>query len=159
MADWTVWLEATGALAGAGGVGYARCRAPRVYWAMVGLPMTWGRFAYSYRSTMDVCGLTVQPSGFRAFMARNVARREVQPVAPKIRRVRGSMTGLRVTLRLPAGLEPADVVASTERLRHAWGVHAVRVMVTKPGFVELRMTGYDVLRRVRMPRKALPHGM
>ncbi|MET9791753.1 FtsK/SpoIIIE domain-containing protein [Streptomyces canus] len=159
MADWTVWLEATGAAAGAGGLGYAKVRAPRVYWSLVGLPATWGRFSYSYRATMDVCGLTVQPSGLRAFMARNVARREVQPVAPKIRRIRPTSTGLRVTLRLPAGLEPADVIASTERLRHAWGVHAVRVVVTKPGVVELRMTGYDVLRRVRMPRKAQPHDM
>jgi DNA segregation ATPase FtsK/SpoIIIE, S-DNA-T family len=159
MTDLTVWLEATGALAGAGGVGLAKVRAPRLYWATVGLPVTWCRFAGSYRSTMDVCGLTVQPSGLRAFMARTVVRREVQPVAPKIRRIRGTMTGLRVTLRLPAGLEPADVIASTERLRHAWGVHAVTVVETKPGFVELRMTGYDVLRRVRMPRNARPYDM
>lgn len=159
MTDLTMWLEATGALAGAGGLGYAKVRAPRVYWSLVGMPVTWGRFTLSYRSTMDVCGLTVQPSGLRAFMTRNVARREVQPVPPKIRRVRGTSTGLRVTLRLPAGLEPADVIASSERLRHAWGVHSVTVVETKPGFVELRMTGYDVLRRVKMPRKARPHGM
>lgn len=159
MTDLTMWLEATGALAGAGGLGYAKYRAPRVYWSLVGMPATWGRFTLSYRSTMDVCGLTVQPSGLRAFMTRSVARREVQPVPPKIRRVRGTSTGLRVTLRLPAGLEPADVIASSERLRHAWGVHSVTVVETKPGFVELRMTGYDVLRRVRMPRKAVPHGM
>lgn len=159
MTDLTMWLEATGALAGAGGLGYAKVRAPRVYWSLVGMPVTWGRFTFSYRSTMDVCGLTVHPSGLRAFMTRNVARREVQPVPPKIRRVRGTSTGLRVTLRLPAGLEPADVIASSERLRHAWGVHSVTVVETKPGFVELRLTGYDVLRRVRMPREARPHGM
>ncbi|MFF8485124.1 FtsK/SpoIIIE domain-containing protein [Streptomyces antibioticus] len=159
MTDLTMWLEVTGALAGAGGLGYAKYRAPRVYWSLVGMPVTWGRFTLSYRSTMDVCGLTVQPSGLRAFMTRSVARREVQPVPPKIRRVRGTSTGLRVTLRLPAGLEPSDVIASSERLRHAWGVHSVTVVETKPGFVELRMTGYDVLRRVRMPRKAVPHGM
>ncbi|WAU79666.1 FtsK/SpoIIIE domain-containing protein [Streptomyces sp. Qhu-G9] len=159
MADLSLWLEGAGALAGAGGLGYAKVRAPRVYWSLVGMPATWGRFTLSYRSTMDVCGLTVQPSGLRAFMTRSVARREVQPVPPKIRRVRGTSTGLRVTLRLPAGLEPADVIASSERLRHAWGVHSVTVAETKPGFVELRMTGYDVLRRVRMPRKAQPHGM
>ncbi|GAA2269332.1 conjugal transfer protein TraS [Streptomyces ruber] len=159
MADWTLWLEATGALAGAGGLGYAKARAPRVYWSLVGMPVTWGRFTLSYRSTMDVCGLTVQPSGLRAFMTRNVARREVQPVPPKIRRVRGTSTGLRVTLRLPAGLEPHDVIATSERLRHAWGVHSVTVTETKPGYVELRMTGYDVLRRVRMPRKARPHDL
>ncbi|KOV73742.1 plasmid transfer protein [Streptomyces sp. AS58] len=159
MTDLTVWLEATGAVAGVGGLGYAKVRAPRVYWSLVGMPMAWGRFAFSYRSTMDVCGLTVQPSGLRAFMTRNVARREVQPVPPKIRRVRGTSTGLRVTLRLPAGLEPADLIASSERLRHAWGVHSVTVTETRPGYVELRMTGYDVLRRVRMPRKAVPRDM
>ncbi|WP_428953071.1 FtsK/SpoIIIE domain-containing protein [Streptomyces sp. cg35] len=159
MTDLALWAEATGALAGAGGIGYMKVRAPRAYWTTVGLPLTWGRFTVQYRTTMDVCGLTVHPSGLRAFMARNVARREVRPVAPKIRRVRATATGLRVTLRLPAGLEPADIAAASERLRHAWGVHAVNVIATKPGYVELRMTGFDVLRRVRMPRKVQPHDL
>ncbi|MYV49966.1 FtsK/SpoIIIE domain-containing protein [Streptomyces sp. SID2888] len=159
MTDLTMWLEATGALAGAGGLGYAKVRAPRVYWSLVGLPVTWGRFTITYRSTMDVCGLTVQPSRLRAFITRNVARREVLPVPPKVRRVRGTSTGLRVTLRLPAGLEPADLMAASERLRHAWGVHSVTIAETKPGYVELRMTGYDVLRRVRLPRRARPDGL
>lgn len=159
MADLTTWLEVTGALAGAGGLGYARVRAPRVYWSLVGLPVTWGRFTLTYRSTMDVCGLTVQPSRLRAFFVRNMARREVLPIPPKVRRVWGTSTGLRVTLRLPAGLEPADLVAASERLRHAWGVHSVTVIETRPGYVELRMTGYDVLSRVRMPRGARPEGL
>ncbi|MEU7430420.1 FtsK/SpoIIIE domain-containing protein [Streptomyces sioyaensis] len=153
MSDLTTVLEAAGALAGVGGLGYAKVRAPRVYWSLVGLPVTWGRFTVTYRSTMDVCGLTVQPSRLRAFMARNIARREVQPVPPKVRRVRGTSTGLRISLRLPAGLEPADVAAASQRLRHAWGVHSVNVIEAKPGVVELRMTGYDVLTRVRMPRR------
>ncbi|CAL9408499.1 FtsK/SpoIIIE domain-containing protein [Streptomyces sp. enrichment culture] len=152
---WEVGLPLAGA---SGGLGYARARAPRVFWSLVGLPVAQVRFAVTYRSTMDVCGLTVQPSRLRAFMVRTVARRaDVQPVPPKVRRVRGSSTGMRVTLRLPAGLEPADVVAASERLRHAWGVHSVNVVETRPGFVELRMTGYDVLRRVKMPRR-LPSG-
>ncbi|MET9723115.1 FtsK/SpoIIIE domain-containing protein [Streptomyces zaomyceticus] len=147
---WEVGLPLAGT---AGGLGYAKVRAPRVFWSLVGLPVARVRFAVTYRSTMDVCGLTVQPSRLRAFMVRNVGRRaDVQPVPPKVRRVRGSSTGMRVTLRLPAGLEPADVIAASERLRHAWGVHSVNVVEVKPGFVELRMTGYDVLRRVRMPR-------
>ncbi|MDT0456813.1 FtsK/SpoIIIE domain-containing protein [Streptomyces sp. DSM 41527] len=154
MSDLTTVLEATGALAGAGGLGYAKVRAPRVYWSLVGLPLTWGRFTVTYRATMDVCGLTVRPSGLRAFMVRNVARREVQPIPPKVRRLQGTSTGLRVSLRLPAGLEPSDVAAASERLRHAWGVHSVNVVEAKPGVVELRMTGYDVLKRVRMPRRA-----
>ncbi|MFD5630354.1 FtsK/SpoIIIE domain-containing protein [Streptomyces sp. NPDC127072] len=152
MTDVATLLEIAGAAAGAGGLGYAKVRAPRVYWSLVGLPVTWGRFTLTYRSTMDVCGLTVQPSGLRAFMTRNVARREVRPVPPKVRRVSGTSTGLKVSLRLPAGLEPADVVASSERLRHAWGVRSVTVLESRPGVVELRMTGYDVLKRVKMPR-------
>ncbi|EST26109.1 FtsK/SpoIIIE domain-containing protein [Streptomyces roseochromogenus] len=154
MADVTPWLELGSVAAGAGGLGYAKVRAPRVYWSLIGFPATWGRFTWTYRSTMEVCGLTVQPSSLRAFMTRNVARREVRPVPPKVRRVRGTSTGLRVSLRLPAGLEPADVAASSERLRHAWGVRSVTVAETKPGCIELRMTGYDVLRRVRLPRSA-----
>lgn len=123
MSDLSTLWEVGLPLAGAGGgLGYARVRAPRVFWSLVGLPVARVRFAVTYRSTMDVCGLTVQPSRLRAFMVRTVARRaDVQPVPPKIRRVRGSATGMRVTLRLPAGLEPADVVAASERLRHAWG--------------------------------------
>ncbi|MGW4228935.1 FtsK/SpoIIIE domain-containing protein [Streptomyces sp. NPDC004980] len=154
MSDVATVIEVAGALSAAGGLGYAKVRAPRVFWSLVGLPVARVRFAATYRSTMDVCGLTVQPSRLRAFMVRNVARRQdVQPVPPKVRRVRGSSTGMRVTLRLPAGLEPADVAAASERLRHAWGVHSVHVVEIKPGFVELRMTGYDVLRRVKMPRR------
>jgi S-DNA-T family DNA segregation ATPase FtsK/SpoIIIE len=45
------------------------------------------------------------------------------------------------------------VAASAERLRHAWGVHAVYVSEVKPGVVELRLVGFDVLRKVRMPRR------
>ncbi|MFD4946194.1 FtsK/SpoIIIE domain-containing protein [Streptomyces sp. NPDC058409] len=154
MSDLSTLIETAGVLSAAGGLGYAKVRAPRVFWSLVGLPVARVRFAATYRSTMDVCGLTVQPSRLRAFMVRNVARRQdVQPVPPKVRRVRGSSTGMRAILRLPAGLEPADVAAASERLRHAWGVHSVHVVETKPGFVELRMTGYDVLRRVKMPRR------
>jgi S-DNA-T family DNA segregation ATPase FtsK/SpoIIIE len=159
MADVSVWLELGTAAAGAGGIGYAKHRAPRAYWSVVGLPVTWGRFTWTYRSTMEVCGLTVQPSRLRAFMARNVARSEVRPVPPKVRRVRPTSTGLTVSIRLPAGLEPADVAASSERLRHAWGVRSVTVAETKPGYVELRMTGYDVLNRVRLPRSAQPRDL
>ncbi|MFF7171859.1 FtsK/SpoIIIE domain-containing protein [Streptomyces pseudovenezuelae] len=159
MTDLATYIELAGVTAGAGSLGVAKHRAPRLYWSLVGMPVTWGRFTWNYNSTMDVCGLTVQPSGFRAFVKRNVARSEVRPVPPKIRRVRPTSTGLHITLRLPAGLEPADIAASTERLRHAFGVRSVTVMETKPGYVELRMTGWDVLNRVKLPRKARPRDL
>ncbi|MEV7881387.1 FtsK/SpoIIIE domain-containing protein [Streptomyces microflavus] len=154
MSDLSTAIEVAGALSAAGGLGYAKARSPRVFWSLVGAPVARVRFTLTYRATMDVCGLTVQPSRLRAFMVRNLARRQdVQPVPPQVRRVRYSTTGMRAILRLPAGLEPADVAAASERLRHAWGVHSVHVVEVKPGFVELRMTGYDVLRRVKMPRR------
>ncbi|WP_101257307.1 FtsK/SpoIIIE domain-containing protein [Streptomyces barkulensis] len=142
----------------AGGGLLARRRFPALFWLLAGLPVAWVRLHLSYAATMEVCGLTVTPSRARAFLTRTVTRREVRPVAPRIVRVRPSATGLRVRLRLPAGLEPADVAAASVRLRHAWGVHAVHVAEVKPGVVELRMTGYDVLKRVRMPRRGLPTG-
>ncbi|MEU0916135.1 FtsK/SpoIIIE domain-containing protein [Streptomyces cyaneofuscatus] len=154
MSDLSTVIEVAGALSAAGGLGYAKARSPRVFWSLVGAPVARVRFTLTYRATMDVCGLTVQPSRLRAFMVRNLARRpDVQPVPPQVRRVRYSTTGMRAILRLPAGLEPADVAAASERLRHAWGVHSVHAVEVKPGFVELRMTGYDVLRRVKMPRR------
>lgn len=45
------------------------------------------------------------------------------------------------------------MAASAERLRHAWGVDAVYVRDVKPGVVEPRLVGFDVLRKVRMPRR------
>jgi S-DNA-T family DNA segregation ATPase FtsK/SpoIIIE len=132
---------------------WVRRRFPAVWWLLVGLPVAVVRFRWTYAATMDVCGLTVAPSRMRAFVVRNVARREVQPVPPRVRGVRATLTGLRVRLRLPAGLEPADLAAASERLRHAWGVHAVHVSEVRPGLIELRMTGYDVLARVRLPRR------
>ncbi|MER6915239.1 FtsK/SpoIIIE domain-containing protein [Streptomyces sp. NPDC000594] len=154
MSDLVTAAEVAGVLSAAGGLGYAKVRAPRVWWSLVGLPVTRVRFSLTYQSTMDVCGLTVQPSRARAALLR-ATRQEVVPVAPRVHRVRPTATGIRVTLRLTAGLEPADVVSASARLRHAFGVYSVAVAETKPGFIELRMTGYDVLRRVQMPRRLL----
>ncbi|MFF3561472.1 FtsK/SpoIIIE domain-containing protein [Streptomyces sp. NPDC002574] len=141
----------------AGGLDHTRRRYPVAFWLLVGLPLTWGRFLATYGSTMVACGLALPPSRLRAFAVWVTGRRQAQPVPPKIRRVSGSLIGMRVRLRLPPGLEPADVAAASSRLRHAWGVHALSVVAIKPGVVELRMTGYDVLRDVRMPRR-LPSG-
>ncbi|MCD0485345.1 conjugal transfer protein TraS [Streptacidiphilus sp. ASG 303] len=158
MTDLVTLLEVGGPLAAGGaGAAWTKAKAPAVYWSAVGLPFTAARFTATYGSTMDACGLTVAPSRLRAALIRATTRREVRPVPPKVRRIRPTTTGLRVRLRLAPGQEPADVAASAERLRHAWGVHAVHVTEIRPGLVELRMTGFDVLTRVRMPRR-LPSG-
>ncbi len=78
MSDLSTVIEVAGALSAAGGLGYAKAHSPRVFWSLVGAPVARVRFTLTYRATMDVCGLTVQPSRLRAFMVRNVARQEVQ---------------------------------------------------------------------------------
>ncbi|MET8245769.1 FtsK/SpoIIIE domain-containing protein [Streptomyces sp. NPDC005202] len=155
MPDWLTLLEVGGPLAGlGGGAAYTRARHPGVYWSTVGLPISTARLLGSYGSVMEACGLTVQPSRLRALAVKTTTRREIRPVPPRRGVIRPTSTGLRLRLRLAPGQEPADVAASAERLRHAWGVHAVYVRDVKPGMVELRLVGFDVLRNVRMPRKA-----
>ncbi|MER6128308.1 FtsK/SpoIIIE domain-containing protein [Streptomyces sp. NPDC001795] len=154
MADFTALLEVGGPVAAiGGGAAYARAKHPGLYWSTVGLPISTVRLLSSYTSTMDACGLTVQPPRWRALAIKATTRREVRPVPPRRGLIRPTSTGLRIRLRLAPGQEPADIAASAERLRHAWGVHAVYVRDIKPGVVELRLVGFDVLRKVRMPRR------
>lgn len=155
MADATTLMEVGGPIVGLGaGAAYLRARQPAAYWSAVGLPISVARLFGSYGSVMESCGLTVPPSRLRVLATRATTRREVRPVPPRRGLIRPTSTGMRLRLRLAPGQEPADVAASAERLRHAWGVHAVHVEDVKPGTVELRLVGYDVLDRVRMPRNA-----
>ncbi|MEU5492363.1 FtsK/SpoIIIE domain-containing protein [Streptomyces griseofuscus] len=154
MSDWMTLLEVGGPLVTlGGGAAYTRARHPGVYWSTVGLPLSTVRLLGSYGSVMEACGLTVQPSRLRVLATKATTRREIRPVPPRRGLIRPTSTGLRLRLRLAPGQEPADVAASAERLRHAWGVHAVYVKDLKPGVIELRLVGFDVLRNVRMPRK------
>ncbi|MER6911186.1 FtsK/SpoIIIE domain-containing protein [Streptomyces sp. NPDC000594] len=154
MTDPTMILVVGGLLAVlAGGAAYTRARHPSAHWAAFGMPVSALRLLGSYASAMEACGLTVPPSRLRVLLTRVTSHREIRPVPPRRGLLRPTSTGLRLRLRLAPGQEPADVAASAERLRHAWGVHAVYVSTVKPGMVELRLVGFDVLRRVRMPRK------
>jgi S-DNA-T family DNA segregation ATPase FtsK/SpoIIIE len=156
MTDLTTLLEVGGPVAAlGGGAAYARAQHPGIYWSTVGLPISTARLLTSYSSVMEACGLTVASSRLRVMAVKATTRREVRPVPPRWGIVRPTPTGLRLRLRLAPGQEPADVAASAERLRHAWGVHAVYVTTVKPGVVELRLVGFDVLRNVKMPRRAV----
>ncbi|MCX5367954.1 FtsK/SpoIIIE domain-containing protein [Streptomyces sp. NBC_00103] len=153
MTDLITLAELGAPLAAIGGAAYVRHVNPAAYWSTVGLPVSVARLLASYSSTMDACGLTVAPSRLRVLAIKATSRREIRPVPPRRGIIRPTTTGLRVRLRLAPGQEPADVAASAERLRHAWGVHGVYVKDVKPGVVELRLIGFDVLRKVRMPRR------
>ncbi|TWV34214.1 conjugal transfer protein TraS [Streptomyces misionensis] len=156
MSDLTTLLEVGGPVAVlGGGAAYARAKHPAAYWSTIGLPVSTVRLLGSYGSVMEACGLTVAPSRLRVLAMKAMTQREVRPVPPRRGIIRPTLTGLKLRLRLAPGQEPADIAASAERLRHAWGVHSAYVTTVKPGVVELRLVGYDVLRRVRMPRKAV----
>ncbi|MFC1416521.1 FtsK/SpoIIIE domain-containing protein [Streptacidiphilus cavernicola] len=136
-----------------GGAVYARERHPRLYWSTVGLPLTVARIRHDWAETMEACGLSAEPPMWKVFAARQ-GPGTIKPMPPTLRGVSASTMGLRLRLRLPRGLATEDMANAAEGLRHAWQVHAVHVSEVRPGIIELRITGFDVLRRVVLPSRA-----
>ncbi|HET6357605.1 FtsK/SpoIIIE domain-containing protein [Streptomyces sp.] len=134
------------------GLGLLRWRLPAWYWLGFGWLVMLTRIVVTFRSVMEACGLTEQPSRWRIWVA---AARNRQPsrMVPEVRRVRITRSGLVLRLKMQPGQEVQDFDAATERLRHSWRAHGVHVKALKPGFLEVRLIGYDVLRTVVMPRK------
>ncbi|ALO95123.1 conjugal transfer protein TraS [Streptomyces hygroscopicus subsp. limoneus] len=131
-----------------------RRRTPVVFWWLVGYPVVALRLLISYRATMDACGLTVPASAVRRATARMMGR-QAAPVPPRRTFPLPTGSGLVMRLRMATGQAPEDFTASADRLRHAWGAHAVHVRPTKPGWLELRLVGWDVLAEVRPARRRL----
>ncbi|CQR63525.1 FtsK/SpoIIIE domain-containing protein [Streptomyces leeuwenhoekii] len=131
-----------------------RRRLPVLFWWLVGCPAVTLRVLTSYRATMDACGLTVPASAMRRATARMMGR-QAAPVPPRRSFPRPTGSGLVMRLRMAAGQAPEDFAASADRLRHAWGAHAVYVRPTKPGRLELRLVGWDMLADVRPARRWL----
>ncbi|WP_328776127.1 FtsK/SpoIIIE domain-containing protein [Streptomyces goshikiensis] len=124
---------------------------PTWYWMTFGITFATVRVLIRYRSAMDACGLTVPPSRWRLALARITDRPVPEARAPRILRLRPTATGLVLRLKLRPGQDAFDFTASSDRLRHSFALHNVVSREVRSGVVELRMTGYDVLRRVRMP--------
>jgi S-DNA-T family DNA segregation ATPase FtsK/SpoIIIE len=133
--------------------GLLRWRRPAWYWLAFGVSLAVLRVVTRYRSVMDACGLTVPPSRWRLALARITGRPVPGPRAPRILRLRPTRTGLVLRLGLRPGQDAFDVAASCDRLRHSFGMQGVSSRELRSGVVELRMTGYDVLKRVQMPTK------
>ncbi|WP_405779391.1 FtsK/SpoIIIE domain-containing protein [Streptomyces sp. NBC_00859] len=130
-----------------------RWRRPAWYWLAFGVTFAALRIAIRYTSVMDACGLTVPPSRWRLSLARLAHRPVPESRAPLILRLRPTRTGLVIRLKLRPGQDAFDVSAATDRLRHSFGMYGVTSREVRSGVVELRMTGYDVLKRVQMPTK------
>ncbi|MFJ9179751.1 FtsK/SpoIIIE domain-containing protein [Streptomyces sp. NPDC102360] len=139
--------------------GLLRWRRPAWYWLTFGVTLAVLRVLVRYGSVMDACGLTVPPARWRLRLARLTHREMPGPRAPRILRVRPTRTGLVLRLGLRPGQDAFDVAASTDRLRHSFAMYGVTSRELRSGVVELRMTGYDVLKRVQMPAVTDPAPM
>ncbi|MFH9824834.1 FtsK/SpoIIIE domain-containing protein [Streptomyces bobili] len=152
----SVWMLALCLLAVVGLL-VLRRRVPAVFWWLVGYPFVALRVLTTYRATMDACGLTVPASAVRRATARMIGR-EAAPVPPRRSFPRPTGSGLVMRLRMATGQAPEDFMASTDRLRHAWAAHAVHIRPTKPGWLELRLIGWDVLEDVQPARRRQKSG-
>ncbi|MEU9665558.1 FtsK/SpoIIIE domain-containing protein [Streptomyces bobili] len=133
--------------------GLLRWRRPAWYWLTFGVTLATLRVLVRYPSVMDACGLTVPPSRWRLAMARVTNRPMPDSRPPRILRFRPTRTGLVLRLGLRPGQDAFDVAAASDRLRHSFSMYGVTSREVRSGVVEVRMTGYDVLKRVQMPAK------
>ncbi|MGW1464067.1 FtsK/SpoIIIE domain-containing protein [Streptomyces sp. NPDC002308] len=133
--------------------GLLRWRRPAWYWLAFGATLAALRVLVRYGSVMDACGLTVPPARWRLALARVTNREMPEPRPPRILRLRPTRTGLVLRLKLRPGQDAFDVSAASDRLRHSFSMYGVTSRELRSGVVEVRMTGYDVLKRVQMPAK------
>jgi S-DNA-T family DNA segregation ATPase FtsK/SpoIIIE len=139
--------------------GLLRWRRPAWFWLTFGVTLAALRVLVSYGSVMEACGLTVPPSRWRLRLARLTNRPVPESRPPRILRLKPTRTGLVLRLKLRPGQDAFDVAAASDRLRHSFSMYGVTCREVRSGVVELRMTGYDVLKRVQMPAKTDPRPM
>ncbi|MFF7715743.1 FtsK/SpoIIIE domain-containing protein [Streptomyces sp. NPDC007988] len=139
----------------AAGLLVLRRRRPAWYWYAVGAPAKLLRIVVTYRSVMEACGLTEPPSRFRLAVAATTNRTAPRRV-PRLARIRFTASGLVLRIRVQPGQEVHDFETATERLRHSWRAYAVHVSALTPGWLQVKVVGYDVLRQVVMPKSARP---
>ena len=135
-----------------------RWQRPAWYWMTFGIVFAVVQVLVRYASVMDACGLTVPPSRFRLAVARVTGRPVPDSRVPRILRLRPTRTGLVLRVKLRPGQDAFDFSASADRLRHSFAMQNVTAREIRSGVVELRMTGYDVLKRVQMPALAVGTG-
>ncbi|MFF7972221.1 FtsK/SpoIIIE domain-containing protein [Streptomyces sp. NPDC007905] len=133
--------------------GLLRWRRPTWYWLSFGVTLAALRVLVRYASVMDACDLTVPPSRWRLALARITNRPAPASRPPRILRLRPTRTGLVLRLKLRPGQDAFDIAAASDRLRHSFSMYGVTCRELRSGVVEVRLTGYDVLKRVQMPAK------
>ncbi|RAY15210.1 cell division protein FtsK [Actinomadura craniellae] len=165
MSDTLVYV--LGALvAAAAGLWAWRRHHPASFWYGVGFParavwvyLTWSHVAggckltrrrRAWRLTLDalpVVGPAARSAASVVEYKRRMRRVDIDR-APRLGLIRPTPIGWRLPVRLHDGQIPADYAAVAERLAHAWRVHAVRVLETRPGRLVLVATRTDPLAEV-----------
>ncbi|MFI9200557.1 FtsK/SpoIIIE domain-containing protein [Streptomyces sp. NPDC053048] len=133
------------------GAALLRRHRPFWYWIGIGAVVAIVRVQLTYRSVMEACDLTERPSRARLWLARAMDREPTRMI-PRLRGCRVTRAGLVLRIKMQPGQEVRDFEVAAERLRHAWRAHGVHMRALKPGWLEIRLIAYDLLRRVVMPR-------
>lgn len=125
---------------------------PVWYWVAFGALAKLVRIAITYRSVMEACGLTEPPSRLRLAVAA-ATKQTPSRMVPRLTRARISASGLVLRIMMQPGQEVHDFETATERLRHSWRAYAVHLTALTPGWLQVRVIGYDVLRRFPRARR------
>ncbi|MEZ7127769.1 FtsK/SpoIIIE domain-containing protein [Nonomuraea sp. AD125B] len=138
---------------------------PVSFWLCVGYPLktahvyaTWGNVALGctltrkrrrWRYTFD--GLPVVGHATISLAQRRKVRRVQIDKPPRLGLIRPHRLGFRVNVTLMDGQTPDDYTARLSNLAHAWRVHSVRLISSRPGRVTLLATRGDPLSEIRIP--------
>ncbi|MDA0634093.1 FtsK/SpoIIIE domain-containing protein [Nonomuraea sp. MCN248] len=164
MSDWLIPLAITVALVCTVLLVW-RVLHPASFWLVVGYPVktahvyfTWGNVALGcsltrkrrrWRYTLD--GLPVVGNATISLSQKRKVRRVQIDKPPRLGLVRPCRLGFRVNITLMDGQTPDDYTARLSNLAHAWRVHSVRLIASRPGRVTLLATRGDPLSEIRIP--------
>jgi S-DNA-T family DNA segregation ATPase FtsK/SpoIIIE len=139
---------------------------PLSFWYLVGFPIKAVRLYLTWDDVAAGCKLTRRRRAWRytltavpligavsrstetVFQEKRRLRRVEVERAARLGLIRPTSIGWKLPVRLHDGQIPSDYAAVAERLAHAWRVHGVRVLETKPGRLVPLATGSDPLTHV-----------
>ncbi|MEU4172168.1 FtsK/SpoIIIE domain-containing protein [Streptomyces sp. NPDC026665] len=118
-------------------------------WYFVGFPITACRMWFTWRRLCQNTDLAVVRRPRYALVGRDVMVRgmALRPVPPRLGlpKINRLGAGLSVRVRLHPGQTPAQFIAATEAIVHAWRVHSARVISPERGEVLIVATARDPL--------------
>jgi S-DNA-T family DNA segregation ATPase FtsK/SpoIIIE len=118
-------------------------------WYLIGFPVTVCRMRFTWRRLCQNTDLAVvrRPRYMRFGRDVMVRGTALRPIPPRLGlpKINGFGCGFSVRVRLHPGQTPAEFIAATEAIIHAWRVHSVRVISPERGEVLIVATARDPL--------------